>query len=188
MDQNTVDQLFLDGKDQMSKAIDHLSYELSHIRTGKASPEMLADIHVEAYGAQTPLKHVANISVVDSKTIAIQPWDKSQLKLVEQAIFASNIGITPMNDGEFIRLTLPPLTEERRKQLAKQAKTYAEAAKVSLRSTRHKLIEAIKKSVKDGYPEDLGKKKEKEVDDEIHNFEVKIDTILKAKEHEIMTV
>ncbi|MEZ4907248.1 MAG: ribosome-recycling factor [Saprospiraceae bacterium] len=131
---------------------------------------------------------MANVSVVDSKTISIQPWDKSQLRTIEQAIFASNIGITPQNDGEFIRLTVPPLTEERRRELAKQSKQYGETAKVSLRSIRHKLIESIKDEVKDGYPEDMGKRKEKEVDDNIHNYETKIEEILKNKEKEIMTV
>ena len=183
-----LEDILKEGIELMQKAIDHLEYELSHIRAGKASPEMLADINVEAYGAMTPLKHVANVSVVDSKTISIQPWDKSQLKAIEHAIFGSNIGITPMNDGEFIRLTVPPLTEERRKDLVKQSKQYGETAKISLRSTRHKLIESIKQEVKDGYPEDMGKRKEKDVDDQLHNFENKIEEILKNKEKEIMTV
>jgi len=177
-----------EGKQYMQKAVDHLVNELSHIRAGKASPDMIADIKVEAYGTMTPLQHVANVSLVDSRTIAIQPWDKSQLKAIEHAIFASNLGITPMNDGEFIRLTVPPLTEERRKQLVKQAKQYGEEAKISLRSTRHKLLEAIRKEVKDGYPEDLGKRREKEVEDMVHEFEDKIKAILEEKEKEIMTV
>ena len=177
-----------EGKDNMQSAVEHLSYELSHIRAGKASPEMLADISVSAYGSQTPLQHVANISLIDSRTISIQPWDKSQLKLIEQAIFASNIGITPMNDGEFVRLTVPPLTEERREQLVKLAKQYGEDAKVSLRSSRHKLFEFIKNEVKEGYPEDSGKRREKEVDDMIQDFNDKIDKLLKDKEKDIMTV
>ncbi len=177
-----------EGKMHMEEAIEHLSNELSHIRAGKASPEMLAEIYVEAYGAKTALNHLANISLVDSRTIAIQPWDKSQLKQIEHAIFASNIGITPMNDGEFIRLTVPPLTEDRRKQLVKIAKQYGEESKVSIRSTRHKLLEAIKKEVKDGYPEDSGKRREKEVDDLTKDYYKKVEDLLDKKEKEIMTV
>jgi len=177
-----------EGDMSMQEALDHLSQELSHVRAGKASPEMLSDIYVEAYGAKTALQHVANINLIDSRTIAIQPWDKSQLKLIEHAIFASNIGITPMNDGEFVRLTVPPLTEERRIQLVKQCKQYGEDAKVSLRSTRHKLLEFIKKEVKDGYPEDSGKRREKEVDEMTQNYAKKIEEVLDKKEKEIMTV
>ena len=177
-----------EGKESMQKAIDHLKNELSHIRAGKASPEMLSDIKVDAYGTPTALQHVANISLVDSRTIAIQPWDKSQLKAIEHAIFASNLGITPMNDGEFIRLTVPPLTEERRLQLVKQTKQYGEDARISLRNTRHKLIEFIKNEVKEGYPEDSGKRREKEIDDMLHEYDEKIKVLLDMKEKEIMTV
>jgi len=178
----------MEGEMSMQDAIDHLSQELSHIRAGKASPEMLSDIYIDAYGTQTALQHVANVSLIDSRTISIQPWDKSQLKLIEHAIFASNIGITPMNDGEFVRLTVPPLTEDRRVQLVKQSKQYGEDAKVSLRSTRHKLFEFIKKEVKDGYPEDSGKRREKEVDDMTQKFAKMIDDLLAKKEKDIMTV
>lgn len=183
-----MNDVLKEGKMQMGKAIEHLKYELSSIRTGKASPEMVNEIPVEVYGAITPLKHIANISVTDAKTIAIQPWDKSQLKAIEHAIFASNIGITPMNDGEFVRLTVPPLTEERRILLVKQAKQHCESAKVSLRMSRQKLNDTIKKMVKDGYPEDFGKIKEKEVEDMIKEYEKNIDELLNKKEGEIMTV
>ncbi len=177
-----------EGKMRMDESIEHLNNELSHIRAGKASPEMLSEIYVEAYGAKTALNHLANVSLVDNRTIAIQPWDKSQLKLIEHAIFASNIGITPMNDGEFIRLTVPPLTEDRRKQLVKIAKQYGEDSKVSIRSTRHKMLEAIKKEVKDGYPEDSGKRREKEVDDLTKEYYKKVEDLLDKKEKDIMTV
>lgn len=187
MEKFLTDQLE-EGKMQMEESIEHFANELSHIRAGKASPEMLSDIYVEAYGAKTALQHVANVSLVDSRTIAIQPWDKSQLKLIEHAIFASNIGITPMNDGEFIRLTVPPLTEDRRIQLVKHAKKYGEDTKVSIRSTRHKLFEYIKKEVKEGYPEDSGKRREKEVDDMTQNFYKKVEELLDKKEKDIMTV
>lgn len=177
-----------EGEELMKKAVEHLGEELTNIRTGKANPAMVQGIMVESYGVPTQLQHVANISAADSKTISIQPWDKSMLKTIEQAIFASNLGITPMNDGEFIRLSIPPLTEERRKQLVKQAHSLGEEAKISMRSTRHKLIDFIKKEVEEGYPEDSGKRREEDVDKMIHKFYDKIDEMLKSKEKDIMTV
>lgn len=183
-----MNEIINEGKAQMDKAIDHLKYELSIIRTGKASPEMVHELPVEVYGSTTPLKHIANISVTDAKTITIQPWDKSQLKAIEHAIFASNIGITPMNDGEFVRLTVPPLTEERRVLLVKQSKQHGESAKISLRMSRQKLNDTIKKMVKDGYPEDFGKLREKEVDEMLKDYEKNIENLLNKKEEEIMKV
>ena len=177
-----------EGKQLMQKALDHLNNELASIRTGKANPAMLSGLMVESYGVPSPLTHVANVSAVDSKTISIQPWDKSMLKVIEQAIFASNLGITPMNDGEFIRLSIPPLTEERRKLLVKQAHSMGEEAKISMRSTRHKLIDFIKKEVEEGYPEDSGKRREGEVDKLIQSFYEKVDSMLEKKEKDIMTV
>jgi ribosome recycling factor len=177
-----------EGDELMLKALEHLTSELGNIRTGKASPAILSNLMVESYGAPAPLAHVANVSAVDSKTLSIQPWDKSMLKTIEQAIFASNLGITPMNDGEFIRLTIPALTEERRKDLAKQSHALGEEAKISMRSTRHKLLGFIKKEVEDGYPEDSGKKKEEEVEKMIKAYYKKVETLLEAKEKDIMTV
>jgi len=177
-----------DGQDLMQKALEHLSAELVNIRTGKANPSMLSGLMVESYGVPSLLSHVANISAADSKTLSIQPWDKSNLKVIEQAIFASNLGITPMNDGEFIRLTIPPLTEERRIELVKQTHTLGEEAKISMRSTRHKLFDFIKKEVDEGYPEDSGKRREGEVDKMIQDFYTKVEELLKAKEIDIMTV
>jgi len=177
-----------EGKEFMQKALEHLSAELVIIRTGKASPSMLSGLMVESYGVPSPLSHVANVSAVDSKTLSIQPWDKSNLKVIEQAIFASNLGITPMNDGEFIRISIPPLTEDRRKELVKQTHSLGEDAKISMRSTRHKLFDFIKKEVDDGYPEDSGKRRENEVDKMLQDFYEKIEELLKAKEKDIMTV
>ena len=117
------------GKDDMQKALDHLQTELSKIRTGKASPSMVSGLLVDYYGSPTPLNQVANVSSADARTLAIQPWEKSMLSAIEQAIFAANLGITPMNDGEFVRITIPPLTEERRRELVKQAKHLGEEAK-----------------------------------------------------------
>jgi len=186
--EKTIENYLEEGKDHMQKAVDHFSNELVSIRTGKANPAIVAGIHVESYGALTALQHVANVTAVDSKTISIQPWDRSIIKVIEKALLASNLGITPMNDGETIRLTIPPLTEERRKILVKQAFALGEEARVSLRSTRHKLMDQIKKQVDSGYPEDMGKKKEKDVEKMIEDFNHKIDDLLKAKEKDILTV
>ncbi len=183
-----IEEHFEEGKVHMQKAVDHFAEELVSIRTGKANPAIVAGIHVESYGTLTALQHVANVTAVDAKTISIQPWDRSIIKVIEKALLASNLGITPMNDGETIRLSIPPLTEERRKLLVKQAYALGEEARVSLRSSRHKLMDVIKKEVDNGYPEDLGKKKEKEVDKMIEDFNHKIDDLLKAKEKDILTV
>lgn len=183
-----IDNLLNVGKSESDKAIDHLRSELQKIRAGKANPSMLEGIMVEYYGTPTPLSQVSNISTPDSKTLSIQPWEKSLLGEIEQAIFKANLGLTPMNDGEFIRIGLPPLTEERRKDMVKQSKGLAEEAKVSLRNTRHKLMEFVKKEVKDGYPEDAGKKKEGEIQGMIKGYGVKIDELISLKEKDIMTV
>lgn len=177
-----------EGDELMQKALDHLGNELVNIRTGKANPGMLSNLMVESYGTPSLLSHVANVSAVDSKTLSIQPWDKSMLKVIEQAIFASNLGITPMNDGEFIRLTIPALTEERRIELVKQCQSMGEEAKISMRSTRHKLLDFIKKEVDSGYPEDSGKRREEEVDKMIQSYYKKVEQLLEAKEKDIMTV
>src|SRR5688500_6494887 len=184
----TVDSMLMQGSVQMDVAIDHLKKELSKIRTGKASTGMLEGLNVDYYGSSTPLARVANIGVSDARTITIQPWEKSMLAKIEQVIFAANLGITPMNDGEIIRISIPPLTEERRKDLAKQAKAMGEEARVALRHARHKVIDFIKKEIKDGFPEDIGKRKEAEVDKLLHTHTETIDHLIAAKEKDIMTV
>jgi len=176
------------GKEDMTKALDHLHRELNNIRTGKASPAMLSSIKVDYYGNQTPLTQVSNIAASDARTLTIQPWEKSLLGSIEQAIFAANLGLTPMNDGEFIRISIPPLTEERRKEMVKYAKHLGEEAKVSLRSTRHKMIDAVKKEVKDGLAEDAGKRLEAEIDKAVHDFSEQVDKYIVSKEKDIMTV
>lgn len=176
------------GKDNMEASIDHLSKELVKIRTGKASPAMLSGLLVEYYGHPTPLSQVANVGAADSKTLVIQPWEKSMLGVIEQAIFAANIGLTPMNDGEIIRINIPALTEERRKDLVKQAKQLGEEAKVSLRSARHKMMDFIRNEVKEGYPEDAGKRKEAEVEKLVHEYSDRVDKMIEIKEKDIMTV
>lgn len=173
---------------QMKHAIEHLDHELVKLRTGKASPSLVSDIMVEYYGSPTPMNNVASISTSDARTLVIQPWEKPMLKVIENAIFEANIGITPQNDGEVIRLNLPPLTEERRKDLVKQAKHLAEEAKVSIRNARRDGMEHIKRLVKEGLPEDLGKRKEDEVQKLTDVYSEKAGKHADSKEHDIMTL
>ena len=184
----TIESMMRKGREEMDHAINHLNAELVKVRAGKASPSMLNGVMVEYYGNPTPLSQVSSIGTPDSKTISIQPWEKSMLGPIEKAIFASNLGVTPMNDGEFVRIVIPALTEERRIDLVKQCKVLGEESKVSLRNTRHKLIEFIRKEVKDGYPEDAGKKKESDVQKMIKDYTEKIETMIEIKEKDIMTV
>lgn len=185
---DTVDSILALGATQMDVAVDHLKKELTKIRTGKASTGLLDGLLVDYYGNNTPLAQVANVGIADARTITIQPWEKSMLAKIEQSIFAANLGITPMNDGEIIRISIPPLTEERRRDLAKQAKTMGEEAKVALRHARHKVIDFIKKAMKDGFPEDMGKRKEADVDKLLHHHSEAVDHLIAAKEKDIMTV
>ena len=173
---------------KMQKSISHLEDALLNIRAGKASINILNGITVESYGTMMPINQVSSVTVTDAKTVLIQPWDKKMLSVIEKAILVANIGITPSNNGEQIRLTMPPLTEERRKQLVKQVKTEGENAKVSLRNTRREAIETVKKAQKDGMPEDAAKDCETEIQKLTDKFTKKIDTVLADKEKEIMTV
>ncbi|MBK8701911.1 MAG: ribosome recycling factor [Saprospiraceae bacterium] len=183
-----IESTLANGYEHMDKTLDHLSEELSKIRAGKASPAMVGSVHVEYYGSPTLLAQVANITTSDARTIVIQPWEKSMLAPIERAIFEANLGITPMNNGEIIMLTVPPLTEERRVILVKQCKTLGEDAKVAVRSIRHKLMEYIKKEVKNGFPEDMGKKKEAEIQKFVDDHTEKVNKLLDAKEKDIMKV
>ena len=185
---DAIDTAIAHGREQMDHTIDHLKKELAKIRTGKASPGMLDGLQVEYYGSHVPLTQVANVGTTDARTITIQPWEKGMLAKIEQALFAANLGITPMNDGEVVRLSIPPLTEERRKDLAKQAKAAGEEAKVALRHIRHKAIDIIKKEVKNGYPEDMGKRKEEDVEKLLKQHTEAIDHLIQVKEKDIMTV
>src|SRR6187455_868677 len=141
------------AEDQMKKAIDHLEVELVKIRAGKANPQMVDGITVDYYGSPMPLNQVSNISVMDARTLSIQPWEKNMLQPIERAIIASNMGINPQNDGNNIRLFLPPLTEERRKELVKKCNGEGENGKISIRNIRREAIEQIKKLQKDGLSE-----------------------------------
>jgi ribosome recycling factor len=183
-----LEEYIKQGKEQMDSAISHLQEELKKIRAGKASPNMLAGLKVDYYGSPTPLTQVANVTATDSKTINIQPWEKAMLAPIEQCIFKANLGITPQNDGENVRLVIPPMTEERRKDLVKQCKGVGEDAKVSLRNIRQKLMDFVKKEVKDGYPEDSGKKKETEIQNMVNSFGDSVNKLIDAKEKDIMTV
>lgn len=170
----------------MEKSIGHLESALLHIRTGKASPVMLDSVKAMAYGSPMPLNQLANVSAPDTKTIVVQPWDKSLIPVIHKAILEANIGLNPQNDGDIIRLPVPPLTEERRKELVKQAKTEGEKTKVSIRNIRRDHNEKIKKLT--GAPEDLVKKSEAEIQKLTDSFIAKVDTHLKDKEAEIMKV
>lgn len=174
--------------EKMQGAVDFLDESLAHIRAGKANPKILDGIRVEYYGSLTPLTNVASVNTPDAKTIIIQPWEKSLLRDIERAIMNSEVGITPENNGEIIRLGIPPLTEERRKMLVKQAKQEAEDAKISVRNARRDANDAIKKSVKEGVAEDVAKDAEGEVQKIHDKFIKKIDELFALKEKEILTV
>jgi ribosome recycling factor len=165
-----------------------LEEALAHIRAGKANPRILDGIKVNYYGSLTPLTGVASVNTPDAKTIVIQPWEKQLIRDIEKAIMDSDVGITPENNGEVIRLSIPPLTEERRKLLVKQSKQEAEEAKVSIRNARREAIEAIKKSVKDGTPEDVAKDAEADTQKIHDKYIKKIDELFATKEKEILTV
>lgn len=177
-----------EGKDAMTKAINHLEAELVKIRAGKANPNMVDGIMVEYYGNPTQINQVSNISAMDARTISIQPWEKNMLQPIERAIIAANIGINPQNDGNIIRLFLPPLTEERRKEMVKRCNGEGEHAKIAVRSIRREAIEQIKKLEKDGLSEDLAKDSEAEIQELTDNFISLVEKHLTAKEKEIMSV
>ena len=180
-------QFILDTTEEaMDNAIKHLEKQLVNIRAGKASPAMLASVMVEYYGTQTPLNQVSNVNTPDGRTISVQPWEKSMLPEIERSIQIANLGFNPMNNGESIIINVPPLTEERRKNLVKQAKAEAEDAKIGVRSARKEANSEIKKL--DHVSEDLQKNAEIDVQEMTDNYVKKIDHILEVKEKEIMTV
>lgn len=176
------------AEEKMEMAVAYLDESLAHIRAGKANPKILDGIRVEYYSSPAPISNVANISVPDARTIVITPWEKSMFKEIEKAIINSELGITPENNGEVIRLSIPPLTEERRKALVKQSKAEAENAKVSVRNARRDAIEGLKKAVKAGMSEDVSKDAEGAAQKLHDKYLKKIDEIFAAKEKEILTV
>ena len=177
-----------EASSKMEAAMSHLDEALARIRAGKANVRILDAVRVEYYGQNVPLTNVASVTTPDAKTIAIQPWEKNMIKEIEKAILNSEVGITPENNGEMIRLGIPPLTEDRRKQLVKQAKSEGEDAKISVRNIRRDAIDVLKKAIKDGLAEDVEKDAEAEVQKVHDKYIRKVDELVAAKEKEIMTV
>jgi ribosome recycling factor len=183
-----ISQIVSSMEDHMNKAITHLETELIKIRAGKANPQILDGIVVDYYGNPTPINQVGNISVMDVRTLSIQPWEKNMLQPIERAIIAANIGINPQNDGNQIRLFLPPLTEERRKELVKKCQGEGEHSKVAIRNIRRDALEHIKKLQKNGLSEDIAKDTEANIQDITNKFISAVDKHLSSKEKEIMAV
>ena len=177
-----------DAEEKMEFAALHLEEALSRIRAGRANVHILDEVRVDSYGSKVPLSNVASLNTPDARSIAIKPWDKNMLKVIEKAIIDSSVGIMPENNGEIIRLGIPALTEERRKELTKQCAKEAETAKVSVRNARRDAIEKLKKSIKTGTPEDMEKDYEDKVQKAHDKYIKKIDGMLDAKNKEIMTV
>jgi len=176
------------AQDSMGKAIGHLENELTRIRAGKANPQMLEGVSVDYYGAPTVINQMANISVMDARTLTIQPWEKNMLQPIERAIINANLGVTPQNDGNTIRIFLPPLTEERRKEFVKKAYSEGEQSRIAVRNIRREALEQIKKLQKEGLSEDLTKDAEKQMQDITDQHISMIEKHLASKEKEIMSV
>ncbi|BBD44746.1 MAG TPA: ribosome recycling factor [Porphyromonadaceae bacterium] len=185
MDISTIKK---DAEEKMQMTLEFLEETFARIRAGRANVRILDGVRVEYYGSHVPLSNVSTVSTPDAKTILVQPWEKNMLKVVEKAIMDSDVGITPENNGEVIRLGIPPLTEERRRQLVKQTKQESEDAKISIRNSRREGIDEVKKAVKDGLPEDMGKDVENELQKLHDKFIKRIDDKFAEKEKEILTV
>ena len=185
MDTKTI---IKEATDRMERTVQHLEEELINIRAGKASTNVLNSVYVDYYGSQSPVSAVASVTVPDAKTILIQPWDKKMIRTIEKAMLDSNIGLTPSNNGEQIRLSIPPLTEERRKELVKQVRGVGENARISLRNARRDAVDAFKKAQKEGMPEDESKDGETQSQKLLEKYSKKLDSLLEIKEKEIMTV
>jgi len=183
-----ISQIVATADDHMKKAITHLETELIKIRAGKATPQILDGIVVDYYGSPTPINQVGNVNVMDARTLSIQPWEKNMLQPIERAIIAANIGINPQSDGSQIRLFLPPLTEERRRELVKRCQGEGEHSKVAIRNIRRDAIEHIKRLQKNGLSEDIAKDAETNVQNMTDKFITAVDKHLSSKEKEIMSV
>jgi ribosome recycling factor len=183
-----VELIIEETKDRMQKALEHLEHELARLRAGRATPVLLDGITVDYYGVNSPLAQVSNINTPDPKTILIQPWEKTMLGTIEKAIMAANIGLTPINNGEVIRINIPPLTEERRHQLVKQVRNEGETAKISVRNTRKWANDELKQLLKDGLPEDIEKDAVETVQEMTIEFNSKVDKVMTLKEKDVMTV
>ncbi|MFN4313081.1 MAG: ribosome recycling factor [Chitinophagaceae bacterium] len=183
-----VSKIMSGADDMMQKAINHLEAELIKIRAGKANPQMLDGVVVDYYGSPMPINQVSNINVVDARTLSIQPWEKNMLQPIERAIIAANLGINPQNDGTLIRIFLPPLTEERRKELVKRCQAEGEHSKVAIRNIRRDAIENVKKQQKNGLSEDAAKDAETDIQNLTDKFIALVEKHLAAKEKEVMSV
>ncbi len=184
----TIDEISKEAEEGMKKAIERLANELLKVRAGKATPNILDGIMVEYYNNPTPINQVANVSTPDARTLNIQPYEKNMLQEIEKAIMAANIGITPSNDGDNIRLFMPPLTEERRKEMVKKVFSVGENAKISIRTIRKDAMEAVKKLQKDGLSEDAAKDGENVVQGLTDSYSDKVEANCKEKEKDLMTV
>lgn len=183
-----IDFYLEQAEEMMQKAVDHTKAELTKIRAGKAMPSMLDGVEVPYYGAMTPLQQVASVSTPDARTLSVKPWEKKMIPDIEKAIINSNLGFNPQNDGELIRISIPALTEERRKDLVKQSKSETENGKISIRNARKEIMDGLKKLLKDGAPEDAIKSAEDEVQKSTDKYTAKMDILLEAKEKDIMTI
>ncbi|MFB6318597.1 ribosome recycling factor [Saccharicrinis sp. FJH54] len=183
-----VELIIAEAEESMQNAVTHLDQELVHIRAGKADTRLVDSVMVEYYGVMTPLSQVSNISTPDAKTIAIQPWEKSLINDIEKAIMVANLGFNPDNNGEMIRINIPPLTEERRHNLVKQVKHAGEEAKISIRNARRDANDHLKKLVKDGLSEDIEKDSEAQVQKLTDKFSKEVDALVEKKEKEVLTV
>lgn len=188
MDATKAKETVATAKDKMQKAVEHLETELLSIRAGKASPALFNHVMVDYYGSPTPLTQIASITSPDARTIMIQPWEKTMIHTIEKAIMQANLGFTPQNNGEAVRINIPPLTEDRRKELVKQSKHEGENTRIGLRNARRDAIEQIKKYQKDGLGEDLARDYETETQKLVDEYNKKVDTILDKKEKEILAV
>ncbi|MCK9180263.1 MAG: ribosome recycling factor [Bacteroides sp.] len=183
-----IDQILKDAKEQMELTLEYLDETLAHIRAGKANPKLLDAIRVDSYGSLMPINNVASISTPDARSIVIKPWDKNMFQPIEKAIMDSDLGITPENNGDVIRIGIPPLTEERRKQLTRQCNAEGESAKISIRNARRDGNDELKKALKEGLPEDAQKRAEGELQKIHDKYIEKIDQAIEFKNKEIMTV
>ncbi len=183
-----VELILEETKDRMQHAVDHLEHELARLRAGRSNPALLDGITVDYYGVNSPLAQVSNINTPDPKTILVQPWEKNMLGTIEKAIMAANIGLMPVNNGEVIRINIPPLTEERRHQLVKQVRNEGETAKISVRNARKWANDELKGLLKNGLPEDLEKEAVEKVQELTVKFNEKVDKVVSQKEKDVMTV
>ena len=184
-----IDQIISTHKENFEKAMEHFHHELSSVRTGRANPSLLATVMVESYGAKVPLQQVANTTVSDAKTLTISPWDKGQIQEIEKGIMAANLGFTPSNDGNVVRINLPPLTEDRRKEMVKLVGQIAENAKIAVRQVREDILKAVKREESDGSAtKDDVAAAQKDVQEIVDDHNKQIKEIADEKEKELMTV